>query len=369
MFSRLLGLGRRPKDKDEPETPSPEVAITADAVLATEAPSSRPAADITADTPLPEMKLGLDFGTSTTLVAVTIGSQEPRLLPLEGGRPEMPSYLARENGQLVFGQAAINTGLSVHSVKLALRSAEPIRDLGDMRPEDAAFELIREALSRALEQLKREGRLPPAVDRLTLTTNVGCTPAFNLEQRVRLRDVCRRAGLEVRIANLVEEPVAAAFEVAHTGAVQDGATMVIDIGGGTLDVSVLEVLEHGTRFVLHASGGHELGGDKFTDLIVARLREELAARRGTSPEELTLTPREKSAIWNPCGGGEDRPVYPVDCARLSTGRGRGCGRECCGGDAHARVVRGGIEAARLSHRRLHHGCLQAVTPDARSPHG
>ena len=220
----------------------------------------------------PDMRLGLDFGTSTTLVSVKLGEQEPRILPLESTGSEMPSYIALQDGQLIFGQAAVNAGVNAHSVKLALREDDPIEELDGMRPTEAAFALITEALGRALERLKREGRLPPAVRRLTVAANVGCTPAFTLEQRVRLRDVCRAAGLDVKLVNLIEEPVAAAFEVSHSGAVQDGRTLVIDIGGGTVDVSVLEVLEHGTRFVLHASSGCVLGGDKFTDVIVERMR-------------------------------------------------------------------------------------------------
>ena len=108
---------------------------------------------------------------------------------------------------------------------------------------------------------------------------MGCTPAFNLEQRVRLRDVCQSAELMVGMANLIEEPVAAAFEVVRTGAARDGRTIeFVDVGGGTLDVSVLEVRHDGTDFTIYSTGGIALAGDRYTECIVEHLETELARR-------------------------------------------------------------------------------------------
>ena len=57
-----------------------------------------------------ELRIGLDFGTSTTLVAVRLGNRPPRVLRLEGTSNAMPSYIADVNGQIVFGQSALTPG-------------------------------------------------------------------------------------------------------------------------------------------------------------------------------------------------------------------------------------------------------------------
>jgi hypothetical protein len=72
---------------------------------------------------------------------------------------------------------------------------------------------------------------------------------------------------------------------------------VIDVGGGTLDISVLEVHDDGTRFVLHSSGGYELGGDLLTDVIAKHLRVQMAAVQGVEIEQLILDRQQETAIW------------------------------------------------------------------------
>jgi actin-like ATPase involved in cell morphogenesis len=244
-----------------------------------------------------EIRLGIDFGTSTTLVAARIGARPPRVISLERGSEAMPSYIAVADGTVTVGQAAMNAGASVHSVKLRLRDNQPIPELNGMEPSRAAFEMIREAVWRTLEQLKRERRLPPTASKLTVATNIGCTPAFTLNQRVLLRDICRSVGLDVVMANLIEEPVAAGFEMIRTAGSRGGRTLVIDIGGGTLDVAVMDIQKDGSDFVIYATGGRPLAGDDLTRLIEEELKAELARRRDVEPAQLGLTRQEATAIW------------------------------------------------------------------------
>lgn len=243
-----------------------------------------------------DIRIGLDFGTSTTLVAVRVGNREPRVLRLDTASDEIPSYIALGPDGLLFGAAARNAGVNAHSIKLKLRENAPIPELDGMLPHRAAYELISETVRRTLEALKREGRLPPTAERLEVATNVGCTPRFDLTDRTGLRAICRGAGLEVGLAELVEEPVAGAFEVAYAGLGQNGATMIVDIGGGTLDVAIMEMSRHGGRFVIHATGGDELGGDKFTQVIVDELLRRIGAR--SSDGRIGLDRQGMSAIWN-----------------------------------------------------------------------
>ena len=251
-----------------------------------------------ADSPLGDLKLALDFGTSTTLVAVKIGSAEPRLIPLEDGSPELPSYLATSSdGEFLYGSAAVNAQSHVHSLKLLLRENRVIEDLG-FDAERAAHILIDEAVRRALARLRAEGTLRDEVGTLTVAMNVGCTPAFNLAQRLRLRDICLDLGMQVRLINLVEEPVAAAFEIGRAGVATSGRAMIIDIGGGTLDVAVMRIGTTGADFVVFATSGTELGGDRFTNVIVEYLKLQLASARGVPVDGLRLTPEDRSALWN-----------------------------------------------------------------------
>jgi hypothetical protein len=211
----------------------------------------------------------------------------------------MPSYVGLDpDGITQFGSSAVNLGLNVHSLKLRLRENAPIPELGGILPADAAVALITDAVRRALAQLQREHVLPDSADLLEIATNVGCTPAFDLQRRVLLREVCRQAGLTVDLVNLVEEPIAAALEIIRGGATDPGRMLVIDLGGGTLDVCVMTVTPGVDQFALHATGGTELGGDRFTSVIEDRLKLELAGRRGLAVDDLRLPPEDESALWN-----------------------------------------------------------------------
>ena len=234
----------------------------------------------------------------------------------------MPSYIARtDDGTYLFGHEALNYGSNVHSVKLRLRDNEYLDALG-IDAEKAAHLLIDEAIRRSLVVLRNENALSAEFASLTVSINVGCTPAFNLTQRLRLRDICLGLGLTVRLVNLVEEPVAAAFELGLSGAASQGRMMVIDIGGGTLDVAVLRMGASGADCVIFATGGVDLGGDKYTDKIVERLREEIASDCGVEPADLVLSRQDETRIWNSAEDAKLRlSIQHSATVALTTGRG------------------------------------------------
>lgn len=252
---------------------------------APEARASSPASPIV-------LRLGVDFGTSTTQVAVTLPNQSPRLLRLEPATDHMPSYFAMDGDVTLVGAAARNFGVSEHSIKTQLGENAPMTNIPRMLPSEAAKAMLEEVTRRTIEQLRRQRLLPETVDRLEVATNLGCTSEWGLDQRLRLRDIASKAGLHVGLATMIEEPVAAAYEIMLSGLVTDGRVLVIDMGGGTLDVAVLRISGAGSHFELFATGGYPRGGDRFTEVIVDQLRAALTEHGVTD-----LTPADLSLIW------------------------------------------------------------------------
>ena len=229
-----------------------------------------------AETPS-SLRIGVDFGTSTIQVAAYLEGRTPLLLRLEDLTDYMPSYFALEaDGTPRFGTVAMNLPNRIHSVKPLLAEDAPIEGFG--HPSKVTFLMLEEVVRRTILRLHDQGFLPRELDRLEISTNLGCTPTFELDARVRLRDVARRAGLNVQLASLIEEPVAAAFEVMLSGLVSDGTVLVIDMGGGTLDVAVVRISDGARSFELFSSGGSTRAGDCFTDIIAERIKSDVLDR-------------------------------------------------------------------------------------------
>ena len=281
-------------DPHPTEEPSTRPAATAPATKPPPAPESAPA-----PTRARTVRIGLDFGTTTTLVAVRVDDQEPRLVPLERSTDWMPSYYWRgEDGTEQIGAVAENLPGPVHSIKLGLPADEASPRTYGMAPSKIALRIVEEALGRTLKRLKSDRLLPDEAQRLEVAANVGCSAAWDLTTRARLRDIAAKAGLKVNLASLIEEPVAAAFAVLLTGAYAGGRVLIVDIGGGTLDACVLRAEPGTNRFTIFASGGRiDLGGDRYTDLIADRMRAELAGAAGIPVAELHLSVADDTRLW------------------------------------------------------------------------
>jgi Hsp70 protein len=275
-----MGAGTS-RDASEPEVPTPR-------------PQAAPLEE-TAPALESIVRIGVDFGTSTTHVAVRIGAGEPYLIPLEPGLDYMPSFLARLDGEWRFGVDAANLPQSVHSLKPRLVKDLPLIEYPEFRASDGAAALLAEVAARTIKYLKTQRLIPEGAVALEVATQLGTTPRFDLSTRVLVRDVAQRAGLNVRLTDLVEEPVSAAFELVYGAVALDGRIMVVDIGGGTLDIAVIRSDLAAASFELFATRGADTAaGDRFTEVIADLVTAEAAHLGAAVP----LDRRSETALWN-----------------------------------------------------------------------
>jgi molecular chaperone DnaK len=240
--------------------------------------------------------IGIDLGTTNSVVAVMEGN-EPKVITNEEGGRTTPSVVAFEaNGNVLVGQQArrqaiTNPENTIFSAKRFIgRRFDEIGDEVRRVPfkvvrapnGDVAFDIRGklypppEISARVLMKLKKA-----AEDYLgeTVTEAVITVPAyFNDAQRQATKDAGRIAGLEVK--RIVNEPTAAALAYGRAkGSEKEQIIAVYDLGGGTFDISILEVAENVVE-VISTNGDTHLGGDDFDDRIMDWLIQEFKKDTG-----------------------------------------------------------------------------------------
>lgn len=216
--------------------------------------------------------IGIDLGTTNSCVSVIEGGR-PVIIPNDKGERATPSVVAfTEKGERLVGsparrQAAVNAKRTVSSVK---------RHMGTewrMNVDGKAW-TAQEISAMILRKLREdaEAYLGESVSDAVITV-----PAyFNDIQRQATKDAGRIAGLNVK--RIINEPTSAALAYGlNNGSPQK--IMVYDLGGGTFDVSIIEIGE-GVIEVLATSGDNRLGGDDFDERIVDYLAEEFVRESG-----------------------------------------------------------------------------------------
>jgi molecular chaperone DnaK len=204
-----------------------------------------------------ETVLGIDLGTTNSAMAVVRGG-EPEIIPNAEGERTTPSVVAVDDGRRLVGRAAKNQAVencehTVQSIKRSMGQEGVTVDLGgeSYTPEEVSAMILRK-LRRDAEEYLGE-----SVDRATITV-----PAyFTDRQRQATKDAGEIAGFEVE--RIVNEPTAAAMAYGVDEDLAPGEQQVVvvyDLGGGTFDVSVLEVTD-GLFEVVATSGDNGLGGD------------------------------------------------------------------------------------------------------------
>ena len=213
--------------------------------------------------------IGIDLGTTNSCVSIMENGEAKVIANPEGIRTT-PSVVAFKNGEIIVGQAAKNQAVTnkdtVSSIKRHMGTGhkEHVNDK-DYTPEEISA-MILQNLKKTAEAYLGE----------TVTSAVITVPAyFNDAQRQATKDAGKIAGLEVE--RIINEPTAAALAFGLDKLEQEQKVLVYDLGGGTFDVSILDLAD-GTFEVLATAGDNLLGGDDFDkavmDYMVATFKQE-----------------------------------------------------------------------------------------------
>ena len=217
--------------------------------------------------------IGIDLGTTNSCVAVMEGG-EPVVIPNAEGNRTTPSVVAfSKNGERLVGQiakrqAVTNPDNTVISIKRKMGTSEKVKIEGDeFTPQEISAMILQKLKADA------ESYLGTKVSQAVITV-----PAyFNDSQRQATKDAGRIAGLEV--LRIINEPTAAALAYGMDKEAQDQKIMIYDLGGGTFDVSILDIGD-GVFEVLSTSGNTHLGGDDFDNAIINYLVSEFKKSNG-----------------------------------------------------------------------------------------
>ncbi|WP_341493583.1 molecular chaperone DnaK [Mesomycoplasma ovipneumoniae] len=216
-----------------------------------------------------EIILGIDLGTTNSVVSI-IENQKPIVLENPNGKRTTPSVVAFKNGEEIVGDAAkrqLETNPeAIASIKRLMGSGKTVRaNDRDYKPEEISAKIL------AYLKEYAEKKIGHKVSKAVITV-----PAyFDNAQREATKNAGKIAGLEV--ARIINEPTAAALAFGLDKTEKEMKVLVYDLGGGTFDVSVLE-LSNGTFEVLSTSGDNHLGGDdwdnQIVDWMIKRIKEE-----------------------------------------------------------------------------------------------
>jgi len=217
--------------------------------------------------------IGIDLGTTNSAVAVMEGGDSIIIPNIEGNRTT-PSVVAfTKDGERLVGetakrQAITNPDRTIQSIKRHMGSDHTIEiDGKKYTPQDISAMILQKLKSDAESYLGEK-----------ITEAVITVPAYFTDaQRQATKDAGRIAGLDVK--RIVNEPTAAALAYGEDKDTESQTVMVYDLGGGTFDVSILE-LSDGV-FEVHATrGNNKLGGDDFDERIIDYIAEEFKKENG-----------------------------------------------------------------------------------------
>ena len=234
--------------------------------------------------------IGIDLGTTNSAVAVMEGG-DSTIIPNTEGNRTTPSVVAfTKDGERLVGetakrQAITNPDRTISSIKREMGSDFKTNEIdgNSYTPEEVSAMILQKLKSDAESYLND-----------TVTDAVITVPAYFTDaQRQATKDAGKIAGLNVK--RIINEPTAAALAYGMDKETDQAKIMVYDLGGGTFDVSILEVGD-GVFEVLSTRGNNKLGGDDFDNRLVEYLASEFKKETGVDlTKDLTAMQRLKDA--------------------------------------------------------------------------
>jgi len=217
--------------------------------------------------------VGIDLGTTNSCVSVLEGGEPTVIANAEGARTT-PSIVAfAKNGEVLVGEVAKRQ--SVTNVERTIRSVKRHMGTNWAIDIDGKKYTAQEISARVLQKLKRDAE---AYLGETVTDAVITVPAyFNDAQRQATKEAGEIAGLNV--LRIINEPTAAALAYGLDKADQEQTILVFDLGGGTFDVSLLEIGD-GVVEVKATNGDNNLGGDDWDQALVDYLVQTFGSKNG-----------------------------------------------------------------------------------------
>ena len=215
--------------------------------------------------------IGIDLGTTNSCVAVLEGGEQV-VIPNPEGNRTTPSVVAFKNDERIVGEVAkrqaITNPNTILSIKRYMGTDHKVEINGKSYTPQEISAIILQNLKATAESYLGE----------TVTRAVITVPAyFNDAQRQATKDAGKIAGLEVE--RIINEPTAAALAYGLDKTDEDQTILVYDLGGGTFDVSILE-LGDGVFEVKSTAGDNKLGGDDFDQVIMDYMVAEFKKENG-----------------------------------------------------------------------------------------
>ncbi|HKL72700.1 MAG TPA: molecular chaperone DnaK [Candidatus Onthovivens sp.] len=236
-----------------------------------------------------EIILGIDLGTTNSVVSYLQSDGNPKVIPNPEGTLTTPSVVGfKPNGETVIGNAgkrqSITNPDTISSIKRLIGSNEKVHVKNgnkDFTPQEISAKILGYMKDYASANIGQN------IKKAVITV-----PAyFNDAQRQATKDAGEIAGLEV--VRIINEPTAAALAYG-LGSNKTEKICVFDLGGGTLDVSILDIGD-GTFEVMSTSGDNKLGGDDWDDVIADWIRAQIKIENGIDINDKTALQRYKDA--------------------------------------------------------------------------